>query len=50
MATLQIWVTGYIYIFITTVKPTKYKKIVLNTPVHSVVHTYHPDTSEASVI
>ena len=37
---------GYIEITNTTVEPSHYKIKDLNTLIHSVVHTYHPEITE----
>ena len=46
MATLPTGIIGYIEIPITTAKPPLYRINVLNTLIHSVVQTYHPELTE----
>ena len=47
IATLANGLIGYIGNPITTVKPSHYRIIDLNLLIHSVVHTYHPETTES---
>ena len=46
VATLPTGLKGYQKLSITTVKPLNYRIIDLKTPIHSVVHTYHPEITK----
>ena len=46
LATLPFGMKGYVKLPITTVKSPLYRYNVLNTLIHSVVHTQHPDITE----
>ena len=46
VTTLLTGLIGYIEIPITTVRPLHYQVKDINTLIHTVIHTYHPDITE----
>ena len=46
MATIPIWVVGFIETPITSVKPLHFESEDSHTLIHSVIQTYHPETTE----
>ena len=46
VATLPTGHIGYIEVPITNEKPKHYQVIDINTPLHNVTHTYHPEITE----
>ena len=46
MAAFPTGLFGYIEIPLATVRPLHYRVKHINTPIHTVIHTYHPDITE----